>query len=150
MATNYRGTRRERRALDTFIKLMRASDSVRQRLEPTITKYGITAPQFGVLETIWHLGPMNHATLADKRLVSRGNITSAVDILERDGLVRRKQAKDDRRQSIVSLTPKGRHLVSRIFPDQLAAIMEDLAVLTATEQELLSSICRKLGRQGND
>ena len=150
MATNYRGTRRERRALDTFIKLMRASDSVRQRLEPTITKYGITAPQFGVLETIWHLGPMNHATLADKRLVSRGNITSAVDILERDGLVRRKRAQDDRRQSIVSLTPKGRHLVSRIFPDQLAAIMDDLAVLTATEQELLSSICRKLGRQGND
>ncbi len=150
MATNYRGTRRERRALDTFIKLMRASDSVRQRLEPTITKYGITAPQFGVLETIWHLGPMNHATLADKRLVTRGNITSAVDILERDGLVRRKQAKDDRRQSIVSLTPKGRHLVSRIFPDQLAAIMDDLAVLTGTEQELLSSICRKLGRQGND
>ncbi len=150
MATNYRGTRRERRALDAFIKLMRASDSVRQRLEPTITKYGITAPQFGVLETIWHLGPMNHATLADKRLVTRGNITSAVDILERDGLVRRKKDKDDRRQSIESLTPKRRHLVSRIFPDQLAAIMDDLAVLTATEQELLSSICRKLGRQGND
>ncbi len=150
MATNYRGTRREQRALDAFIKLMRASDSVRQRLEPTITKYGITAPQFGVLETLWHLGPMNHATLADKRLVTRGNITSAVDILERDGLVRRKQAKDDHRQSIVSLTQKGRRLVSRIFPDQLAAIMDDLAVLTTAEQELLSSICMKLGRQGND
>lgn len=150
MATNYRGTRREQRALDAFIKLMRASDSVRQRLEPTITKYGITAPQFGVLETLWHLGPMNHATLADKRLVTRGNITSAVDILERDGLVRRKQAKDDRRQSIVSLTQKGRRLVSRMFPDQLAAIMDDLAVLTTAEQELLSSICMKLGRQGND
>ena len=150
MATNYRGTRRERRALDTFIKLMRASDSVRQRLEPTITKYGITAPQFGVLETLWHLGPMNHATLADKRLVSRGNITSAVDLLERDGLVRRKRAKDDRRQSIVSLTPKGRRLVSRIFPDQLTAIMDEFAVLTATEQHLLGTLCKKLGRRGED
>ncbi len=150
MATHYRGTRQEQRALDAFIKLMRASDSVRHRLEPTITKYGITAPQFGVLETLWHLGPMNHVTLADKRLVSRGNITSAVDLLERDGLVRRKRAKDDRRQSIVSLTPKGRRLVSRIFPDQLAAIMNDFAVLTATEQTLLGTLCKKLGRRGED
>ena len=150
MATHYRGTRQEQRALDAFIKLMRASDSVRHRLEPTITKYGITAPQFGVLETLWHLGPMNHATLADKRLVSRGNITSAVDLLERDGLVRRNRAKDDRRQSIVSLTPKGRRLVSRIFPDQLAAIMDEFAVLTATEQNLLGTLCKKLGRRGED
>ena len=150
MATHYRGTRQEQRALDSFIKLMRASDSVRQRLEPTITRYGITAPQFGVLETLWHLGSMNHATLADKRLVSRGNITSAVDLLERDGLVRRKRAKDDRRQSIVSLTPKGRRLVARIFPDQLAAIIDDFAVLTATEQKLLGRLCKKLGRRGED
>ena len=150
MATNHRGTRRERRALDAFIKLMRASDSVRHRLEPTITKYGITAPQFGVLETLWHLGPMNHATLANKRLVSRGNVTSAVDILERDGLVRRKQAKDDRRVSIVHLTPKGRRLVSRIFPEQLAAIIDDFTVLSAKEQELLGALCKKLGRRGED
>ena len=93
---------------------------------------------------------MNHATLADKRLVSRGNITSAVDLLERDGLVRRKRAKDDRRQSIVSLTPKGRRLVARIFPDQLAAIMDEFAVLTATEQNLLGTLCKKLGRRGED
>ncbi len=147
MATHYRGTKQERRALDTFIKLMRATDSVRQRLEPMITKHGVTAAQFGVLETLWHLGPMNHATLAEKRLVTRGNITSVIDILERDGLVNRRQATDDRRHRIVQLTAKGRRLVERIFPDQLTAIVDDFRVLSPKEQDDLSALCRKLGRQ---
>ena len=150
MTTKYSGTQRERRALDAFIKLIRASDSVRRRLEPTITKYGVTAPQFGILETLWHLGPMNHATLATKRLVTRGNVTTAVDILERDGLVRRQRAREDRRHRIVHLTPKGRRLIKRIFPDQLAAIVQDFHVLTQQEQEVLGRLCKKLGRQSAD
>lgn len=150
LGTHYRGTRREERALNTFIKLMRASDSVRARLEPSITRHGLTTAQFGVLETLLHLGPMNHASLATKRLVTRGNITSVVDNLERDGLVRRVQASGDRRHSLVHLTPKGRRLVKRVFPKQLDVIVDDFQVLTAKEQETLGELCRKLGRRSDE
>ena len=129
---------------------MRAADSVRTRLEPTIRRHGLTTAQFGVLEALLHVGPMNHAALASKRLVTRGNITSVVDVLERDGLVRREQSADDRRHSLVHLTPEGRRLVKRVFPKQLAAIVRDFGALSIREQETLARLCKKLGRSGTD
>ena len=95
LASHYKGPPRERRALDLFVKFMRASDSVRARLEPTLLQVGLTGPQFGILEALLYLGPTNPSTLAAKRLVTRGNITSLLNVLERDGLVRRTASPSD-------------------------------------------------------
>lgn len=46
--------------------------------------------------------------LSSALLVSNGNVTSLVRQLESDGYVASRAAPDDRRSSIVALTPKGR------------------------------------------
>lgn len=146
MPTHYKGSPAEERALSAFINFLRAADSVAARLDSRIEMGGLTHGQFAVLEALLHLGPLNQCDLARKLLRSGGNLTVVVDNLEKRGLVRRERQKDDRRMVIVSLTPSGRRLITRIFPQHAAAITAEMSRLAPEEQETLRALCRKLGR----
>jgi len=146
MGTHYKGARREVRALDAQIKLERATNALRSRLEARLKPTGLAMRQLGVLEALLHLGPLQQHELGAKLLVSRANVTLIVDELARRGLVRREREVDDRRCNRVHLTAAGREKIGRIFPGHVAAIVEALAVLGADEQEQLARLCRKLGR----
>src|SRR5437879_1514833 len=102
MGTHHEGTRAEVRALDALVKLMRAADSVSARLAETITGAGLSESQFGVLEALYHLGPLCQREIAVKLLRSSGNITLVIDNLEARGLVRRERQQEDRRYITVS------------------------------------------------
>lgn len=145
MPTRYRGTAAEVRALDLFIKLSRATDSLSSRLHQTLARSGLTPGQFGILEALHHIGPMSQTEIGRKLLRSNPNITTVIDNLEKDGLVRRERQSNDRRVVLVSLTPKGRAMIRRIFPAHVGRITELLSVLTATEQEEMGRLARKLG-----
>jgi MarR family transcriptional regulator, 2-MHQ and catechol-resistance regulon repressor len=145
MPTHYDGTPEEKLALDTFIKFTRASNAFETRLIRRNAMCDLTMSQFGVLETLLHLGPLSQTDLGSKLLRSGGNITLVIDNLEKRGLVCRKADLDDRRVSMVHLTPAGEELIRRIFPLQVQAILEELGVLSAAEQVILGSLCKKLG-----
>jgi MarR family 2-MHQ and catechol resistance regulon transcriptional repressor len=147
MATRYQGTPHEVRALNTFIKLTRAAESVAARLSGGLTDAGLTESQFGALEALYHLGPLHQRELGAKLLRSSGNITMVVDNLEKRGLVRRERGVADRRFITVHLTEAGRRLIARIFPRHAARIAAELAVLAPQEQEELGRLCRKLGKR---
>jgi MarR family 2-MHQ and catechol resistance regulon transcriptional repressor len=148
MGTRYQGTPDEIRALDAYIKLMRAADSVFQRTHSHLTGHGLTPTQFAVLEALYHLGALSQVELARKLLKSTGNITTVLQHLEARGLVRRQRRAEDQRVLEVSLTDAGRAAVERILPDHVRGIAADLSALTPDEQETLAALCRKLGRRG--
>lgn len=145
MGTRYRGTREEVNALNTFIKLMRAADSLTSRLSPVLSSTRLTMSQFGALEVLFHLGPVCQGELGRKLLRSGGNITMVVDNLERRGLVRRERG-EDRRFITVQLTREGRELIQKIFPKHLAALIGEMRILTESEQKTLGRLCKKLGK----
>lgn len=147
MPTRYRGTEQEVRALDAFVKLMRASESVSARLMRRLDAAGLTVSQFGALEALHHVGPMYQRELGTKLLKSTGNITMVVDNLEKRGLARRERDAEDRRYVTVHLTDAGRQLIEQIFPGHVDAIVQEMSVLNPEEQELLGRLCRRLGRQ---
>ena len=145
--SHYKGTRDEVRALGTFVKLVRAAESVTARIHRNLIDAGLTVSQFGVLEALFHVGPLSQVEIAKKVLKSTGNITMVIDNLEKSGLVNRERHKDDRRYYIVQLTDEGRKLIGSIFPRHAAKIMEEMKVLSRTEQVTLGNLCRKLGLQ---
>ena len=147
MPTHYQGSPRETLALNTFIKLTRASDSLLQRLAQRSTQGGLTPTQFGVLETIYHLGPMCQTEISQKLLLSTANITLVIDNLEKCSLVQRTRSVEDRRFIRVSLTEQGEELISGLFPKHAASIAEELSVLSPEEQQTLGELCRKLGKK---
>ena len=147
MPTHYHGTPDEIRALDTWIKLTRAVDSFGARLADAGTCTGVTVSQFGVLEALHHLGPLRQGEISAKLLRSGGNITLVVDNLEARGLARRERDAHDRRVVTVSLTEAGESLIAELFPQHVRAIVGEMSVLTAEEQETLGRLCRKLGKR---
>jgi MarR family transcriptional regulator, 2-MHQ and catechol-resistance regulon repressor len=148
MPTHYQGNKKTVRALNAYINLARASDSVLGRLTAPLEDQGLTFGQFGVLEALLHLGPMCQHELAKKLLRSGGNITLVVDNLEKHGWVRRVRRQDDRRMVQIHLTPAGRQLIARVFPAHARAIAAEMSRLSAGEQDALRQLCRKLGGSG--
>ena len=144
MGSRHGGSIEEVRALNAFIALSRAAESVIYRTQTEIVASGLTESQFGVLEALYHLGSMCAAELAVKVLSSRGNLTLVIANLERDGLIARTTRDEDRRYRTVALTAKGRRLVAGMFPRHARLIAGTFAVLTPREQDELRRLCRKL------
>ncbi|MGH7884181.1 MAG: MarR family winged helix-turn-helix transcriptional regulator [Thermodesulfobacteriota bacterium] len=147
MGTKYKGSKKEKAALDAFINLMRCANSLGSRLSNSYMDHNLTDSQFGVLEAIFHLGPLCQKELAGKLLVTNGNMTMVIDNLEKGGLVERIRNKEDRRYFSINLTKNGRNLIQKIFPKHVESIVEEFGSLTQTEQMQLRELCRKLGKK---
>jgi MarR family 2-MHQ and catechol resistance regulon transcriptional repressor len=134
------------RTLDTFIKLTRCTNSVLARLAERNSIDDLTYSQFAVLETLYHLGHMTQSEISVKVLKSGSNMTTVIDNLERDGFVRRERDAKDRRVIHVHLTEAGNGKIEAVLPGHVAALVEEFKVLSATEQETLGELCKKLGK----
>ena len=145
MATRYEGTPEEARALDAYVKLVRAADAVSARIHRHLADTGLSTSQFGVLEALLHLGPMCQKELGEKILKSGGNVTFVVRNLERRRLVRRERPKENRRFVTVALTDEGRRLIRRIFPRHVREVVAAMGALPAGDLEALALLLRRLG-----
>jgi MarR family transcriptional regulator, 2-MHQ and catechol-resistance regulon repressor len=145
MPTHYRGTAGEVRALNAFIKLSRALDSVHAALNQALVDQGVTPAQLAVLEALLHLGPLSAGELGRALLRSNPNVSLVVANLERDELVRRERSDQDRRVVRISLTPQGRRLIQRVFPPHARRVADLMSALGPDEQEQLGRLCKKLG-----
>jgi MarR family 2-MHQ and catechol resistance regulon transcriptional repressor len=138
-------TENEKRALNAYTKLMRAAESVTGRVGRQMAASELTISQFGVLEALYHKGPLCQRDIAAKILKSTGNITMVIDNLEKRSLVRRERAAEDRRYLTVHLTDEGQLLIAQVFRRVQAAIVEEMGILKEAEQEELGRLCRILG-----
>jgi len=145
MRRAHRGNEKEVLALSTYVKLMRAVESITARIHKHLASAGLTLSQFAVLEALYHLGPLYQKEIGQKLLRSSGNITMVIDNLEKRGYVRRQRKKEDRRFMMVRLTDEGFELISKVFPPHAVVIAREMSVLSAREQETLAQLCKKLG-----
>ena len=148
MATKFTGSTEKTVALDSYIKLMRAADTVAAHIREELLKENLTISQIGVLEAIMHLGPMRQNELCKKLLKTGGNITKVIDNLEKRNLVKRVQGQD-RRCYQVELTESGSEFISSYFPKHVVDIENIMGRLTTEEQKELQGLCKKLGLSEN-
>ena len=149
MGTHYQGTVEEKTALDVYIKLSRAAEAVTARINHHLYTKNLTISQFGVLEAVYHLGPMQQNRLAKKILKSTGNMTLVINNLEKRGLVERQRDPADRRCIVVHLTKAGCDLIHDIMPHHVSTVVKEIGILTLEEQTQLAALCRKLGLAGS-
>ncbi len=149
MTTAYRGKVREETALDAYVKLNRAVNTVRIGLWARVQLHGLSAGQFGVLEALYYLGPLCQKELTQKHLQSPGNITMVLNNLEKKGFVRRREGSRDRRRNDVHLLKKGEAFIRRAFPAHVAAVVQVFSALSQKEQKTLGGLCKKLGLRGS-
>ncbi len=150
MPTHYQGSAEEKLALDTFIKLSRASESFDARMLAHHSLCELTVTQFAVMEALFHLGAMSQTEIGAKLLKSGGNITLVLDNLERHGYIARDRCEYDRRKFLVRLTDAGRAKIETVLPNHVAVIVQEMSVLTPEEQSTLGGLLKKLGKGKDD
>lgn len=133
------------RALNAYIKLLRSTQTVSERIRGHQTIADLNGSQFGALEALYHLGSMPQKTIGEKLLICKSNVVAIVDLLEALKFVRRRQDSNDRRLVNVSITEEGRRYIERTLPAHVDAIAQEFSCLTAPEQDELARLCRKLG-----
>jgi MarR family transcriptional regulator, 2-MHQ and catechol-resistance regulon repressor len=128
-----------------WVVLARAYDAISTRVQADLVKYEVTGTEFGILEVLYHKGPLLLGEVQRRILVSSGGVTYLVDRLEAKGLVERVACPTDRRARYAALTPAGEALIADIFPDHAKCIEKMMSGLDAEEQVTAQRLLRKLG-----
>jgi len=136
----------EASALRLWVILSRAHTAVARHAEADVARHGLTIAEFGVLEALYHVGPLLLGELQRKVLVSSGGVTWLVDRLEKRGFVKREACPEDRRARYATLTVEGRKLMARIFPDHAQAIEHAMSGLSRADRQRAAALLRSLGR----
>lgn len=137
-------------ALKLLVVLARAHAAVEAHLHANVAVHGLTLTEFGILEVLYHKGPLLLGEVQKRILVSSGGVTYLVDRLEEKGLVERRACTEDRRARYAALTAEGEAMIARIFPEHAELIREVMSPLSLDEQRVAVDLLRRLGRAAAD
>lgn len=132
--------------LKLWLVLAKAYDAVRAHAFAHIEQHDLTPGEFGVLDTLYHRGPMLLGELQHRVLVTSGGISYLSERLARRGLVERREFAQDRRTKEVVLTPEGEALMRRIFPEHTAVIERALGQIDPEVKQAALSLLRTVGK----
>ena len=125
----------------------------KQAIHAPLREHGITTAQWQFLRVLWHREGLNQNELSARLRTHPSTTVSALQLLERNGYVRRERSDTDRRNAHVFLTPKGRALEKKLIPH--AAELSGLAMRgmsksdVAMLKKLLSQMMRNLDGTGH-
>jgi DNA-binding MarR family transcriptional regulator len=104
---------------------------------------GLSVQQMRLLKTLHCTGPAIMREIGAELGVTSRNMTAMVDSLEQSKLVVRRPHPQDRRATLVELTPKGAQAASEALTQHFDAMAEMFAGLSVAEQ---CEFYRTLGR----
>lgn len=129
-----------------WLHLLRIQHKVNRRETAHLAEYNLTLPQFDVLAQLHREEGITQQTLADRLLVTKGNVCGLMDRMVEQGLVERRADPQDRRAYMLYLTPKGKALIQQILPAQNRLIDEQMGRLSPAKQKQLLDLLGELDR----
>ena len=105
---------------------------------------GVTGARLSALSVIVYAGASTVGELADRERLARPTVTRLVDGLEREGLVRRRPDRKDRRVVRLEATVRGRRLMERGRARRIRNLAGELAAIGAADIATLREAVRVL------
>lgn len=133
-------------------------DNMNSLIALKVEKYGINQGQFEYFLLIFMNPGINQLALANKKNVSKSSVTKAINILEKDGFIKRIIDKEDRRSSLLYLTDKGKNITDDLMTiketsqkylfkgfstDDMKAFYQYLSILKKNSKALLKKASEK-------
>ncbi len=133
-------------ALKLWLRLLASSTQIeteiRQRLRQ---RFGITLSRFDYLAQLHrHPQGLRMNLLSRYLMVTGGSVTGLTDELAREGLVQRDSASDDRRATLVRLTPQGRSSFEAMASEHEAWLVDLLGDMSAADRQQLYALLGRL------
>lgn len=130
-----------------WLRLARVFQKVQHASTAQFGAWNLSLAQFDVLAQVGAAEGSTQQELADRLLVTKGNISQLLTRMERTGLIFRQR---EGRTCRIYLTPEGRGLFSSVVPRHEDFIAERFARLLPEEQSQLLVLLRKLDRALED
>jgi len=140
-------SRQQLRSTDLVFNLSRLLNRLSQDFESAHRRYGWTWAGFRIMNVLWVMGAVEFRDLVRLTGSSKASISSALNTLERDGLVRRTRHPLDKRQVLVGLTQEGNTELCKGIQLQSCQERRWFEVLSAAEQQQLSALLVRLADQ---
>ncbi len=131
-----------------IIGLGRAYRNAHKRSMRIFYDYGLTLPQFTVLEVLYSKGPLTVKEIINKVLSSGGSMTVVIRNLEHQGLVFRRPNPEDRRSYLISISEEGRKLMDEVFPLHMESLGITFSTLTEEEKLQMVSYLKRISANG--
>jgi DNA-binding MarR family transcriptional regulator len=138
--------RRFRDPVETaFVGLLVVAEHLSHRLDAICGAEGITHTQYNVLRILRGAPAGQPRFEIANRLISRApDVTRLLDRLERDQLIERGWAPENRRHSVARITAKGLRVLAAIEPALTQLQHESLASLSAEDVRTLADLLDRL------
>lgn len=136
-------------AEEPFVKVVRplveAFYAFLSKEDRHVRSLGLTLSQFDVIATLGDTNGMTCKQLSEQTLVTKGTLTGVLDRLEAKGLVERVASQEDRRVTIIRLTPKGEKKFRETFPTHIYYLKPFFErALTPAEMKTLRALLLRL------
>jgi DNA-binding MarR family transcriptional regulator len=140
----------EGRGFAALMLLVRITGRLTESLGDVAKPHGLSAAQFEVLLCLSHGEGISQQELADRLLVTKGNICVAVQKMEAAELLERRTDAVDQRVQRLYLTAAARRVLAKGKPTLDARFSALLKALTLPEQKTLHDLLRRLDAAGED
>jgi len=102
--------------------------------------FNVTPEQWGVLNRLWENEGIHQSALAQKTAKDRHNITRILNLLEKNGFIRRIPDGEDRRRLNVYLTEEGKALKQKLIPIAIGFLKKCFKGLTQEDIQSLKRV----------
>jgi len=109
-------------------------------LQPRIAREGVTIGMWFVLRMLWDEDGMTQRELGERVGINGPTMVTALNSMERVGLVKRVHNQADRRKINVFLTKRGRKLKSTLWPMAAEVLALGLSGLTRSQVKSLNKM----------
>jgi MarR family transcriptional regulator, organic hydroperoxide resistance regulator len=134
----------------TWIQLVRTFSRMERRLEHVLERHELSIPQFDILATLGFEQGITQQELAERLLVTKGNICGMIDRMEANGWVERRPDPLDRRANRLFLTRRGKTRLGHTTPDEQALVKEIMGALKPAELQTLYQLLDRLDEAAGD
>lgn len=135
------------KVVQAYVQLIVTSDLVYKNAEVKLGDTGITPRQHSVLMTLISAEHQLTLTELSRRLFrTKNSLTTVIDHMERDGLVKRLPVPGDRRAIYIMVSEKGQALVKDSMQQSRELVYRTMSCLEPAELDSLNALLRKIRR----
>jgi DNA-binding MarR family transcriptional regulator len=128
----------------TWVQLLRVHAKLTRHMERVAAEHQLTLAQFEMLIIIWKNEGISQQDLAQRLLVTKGNVCTVLCRMEKNRWVQRDNNPHDGRAYRLRLTGEGRRIIERVYPQLHERINCMMRKLSDKQLSQLSIILKEL------
>jgi DNA-binding MarR family transcriptional regulator len=130
-----------------WVQLLRTFSLMQRKISLVLAADGLTIAQFDVMATLQWAEGITQQELAQKLLVTKGNVCGLIDRLEQSGWVERRADSSDARARRLFLTTEGHRKIEAALPKHNAEVLSITTTLSDHESCTLRGLLWQLESQ---